>query len=307
MVNAAVLGLMGVGVLAACQSATLKLKSAADKVVFTKLVTAADVVSIIGQPDGRIRYAQRTGTISELRSFRSEQPTELVRLPVDTEDQRGLLGMATDKTGRLFASWVDTKGVLLVSRVETGLSTTVWTGPPTAAKANGGHLVMDSHGQLVIAIGDLSQGGARGVFYQLDPNGDATQSPKVLSTGWNNPFAYDITGLDHLWVADNSPGAQPERIGRGDTGNIIGTFSIKTAPAGLAVLSETKALTTVAICGFVSQRLDRWRITEKVILAEPLATNCTTAVTLLPDGRLAYATVDSIMISTAPIGLGEPK
>ncbi len=302
---ATALGLLGV--LAACQSAIPKPKSASDKVVFTKLVAAADVVAIEGQPDGRIRYAQRTGTISELRSLRTDKPTELVRLPVDTEDQRGLLGMATDKTGRMFASWVDTKGVLLVSRVETGLSTTVWTGPQTAAKANGGHLVVDSRGQLVIAIGDLSQGGARGVFYQLDPDGDSTQSPKVLSKGWNNPFAYDITGFDHLWVADNSPGVQPERIGRGDTGNIVGTLTIKTAPAGLAVLSETKAITTVAICGFVSQRLDRWQITDTVTLAQPLATNCTTAVTLLPDGRLAYATVDSIMISTEPIGHGQPE
>ncbi len=291
-----------VGVLTACQSAIPKPKSASDKVVFTKLVAAADVVSIEGLPDGRIRYAQRTGTVYELTSRRADKSIELVQLPVDTEDQRGILGMATDDTGRLFASWVDTKGVLLVSLVESGLSTTVWTGPQTAAKANGGHLVMDSHGQLVIAIGDLSQGGARGVFYQLNPNGDATQTPKVLSKGWNNPFAYDITGLDHLWVADNSPGTQPERIGRGDTGNIIGTLSIKTAPAGLAVLSETNEVTTVAICGFVSQRLDRWQITDKVTLAQPLATNCTTAVTLLPDGRLAYATVDSIMISTEPVG-----
>ena len=92
------------------------------------------------------------------------------------------------------------------------------------------------------------------MFYQLDPTGDPTQSPKVLSQGWNNPFAYDISGLDHLWVADNSPGTQPERIGRGDIGNIIGTLSIKTAPAGLAVLSETNEVTTMwSILALASQ------------------------------------------------------
>ena len=272
---------------------------------FTRLAAGTEVVSIHGLPDGRIRYAERAGTVWELDSADDETPTALVRLAVDTEDQRGLLGIASTSDGLLFASWVDTNGALLVSQVERGVASTVWTGPTTAPQANGGHLVLGPGGELIIGIGDLNQGQQRGRFLQLDPDGAPTQPPVVLSTGWNNPFAYDITPTGHIWVADNAPREEPERIGRGDTGAIIGALTIKTAPAGLAVLGDTDGVTTLAICGYVSRRLDIWRINDnapKVLPGRPLADDCATAVAVLPDGRLAYATVDAVMVTTAPVG-----
>ena len=110
-----------------------------------------------------------------------------------------------------------------MDRVDVTPHRRVWTGPPSATLADGGHLALDRRGRLLIGIGDLQQptriddaAYPNGKILALDPAGPAGQRPTILSAGWNNPFAFAVAPDGRVWVADNSPGKRPERIGRGD-------------------------------------------------------------------------------------------
>ena len=288
---------------------------ATQPIVYRRLVGASEVVAIVGLADGTVRYGERaTGRVWDIPASATvdEKPKRRATLAVRTDGQRGLLGLALDRSGRTFASWVGSDGVLVVGQILPGSVRVVWKGPTTTDRANGGHIVTDSDGRhLRIGIGDLLAGGPKGRLLRIDPDGQPGQRPVLVSTGWNNPYAFDVSDDGTVWVADNSPGTQPERIGRGDA-TIFGNLSMKTAPSGAAVLG-VGPLQQLATCGYVSHRLDVWDVDERgnagplgppyVVLNQrsPLATDCLTAVALLPDRRLAYATAKGINISVDPI------
>lgn len=182
--------------------------------------------------------------------------TAFPRLRVGTGGQRGLLGLAR-RGARTFAAWTRPDRVLVVGELRRGRPPVVrWRGPRSATLANGGHLAVAPDGDLVLGIGDLQRGGQRGRLLRLDPDGPATQEPHVLSTGWNNPFAFTVTADGALWVADNAPGRVPERLARGDRGRPAAVTDLPrgTAPSGLVALRDG----ALAACSFLTGRLDRY-------------------------------------------------
>jgi hypothetical protein len=249
-------------------------------------------------PDGTLLAgALQTG---EIAAF-GPRTASLPRLRVATGGQRGLLGLAVDPRGRVYAAYTRRgDGRILVDRIAPGAARRIWTGPRSATLANGGHLAFAPDGRLVIGIGDL-QDAAR----TPDPStpngkllalriGSRNLRPAVLSTGWNNPFAFVFTPDGKLWVADNSPGRRAERLARGDLGGgpaQVSDIERKTAPSGIAAISST----ALAVCGFVSGLLDRYRLKQgRWRLAGTIARGCRYGVALLPRGRLAFSTGSEI-------------
>jgi glucose/arabinose dehydrogenase len=219
--------------------------------------------------------------------------------PLRTDGQRGLLSLTLSPQDAVYASWTPRGSDRLVVGIlrRNRPPAIIWNGPHTSTFANGGHLEFEPDGRLVVGIGES---GARprqhGAMLSLDPNGPPSQVPHILSTGWNNPYAFAFTPDGSLWVADNATGKQPERLARGDGGRPYDITDLprKTAPSGLAALPNGD----LALCGVVSGTLDRYR-------REPegrwkrvgtIGTKCRYGVVLLTDGRLAYADSRAIRV-----------
>lgn len=175
-----------------------------------------------------------------------------------------------------------------------------WRGPKTSRRANGGRLAIASDGRLVIGIGDL-QDAARaddptavnGKLLTLDPAGGPDQTPTVISGGWNNPFAFGYAPDGALWVADNAPGTQPERLTRGDTSGPVTELPAETAPAGLAVDAAGRLL----VCGYVSGQLLRYEVVDgRAQQPEVVAEGCRLGVVVLSDGRIVYAAQNRLAV-----------
>jgi glucose/arabinose dehydrogenase len=227
----------------------------------------------------------------------------VAQLDVSTAGQRGLLGLAVDRQGRVFAAWTDRARRLQVAQVSPGPVRPVWSLARTARLANGGRLAFASDGRLVVGIGDLQQPDRvgdpdqpNGKLLRLDPDGGPDQRPEVLSAGWHNPFAFAVTPEGEVWVADNAPGTEPERLRRGDRAGPVTRLPQKTAPSGLAAAGDGDLL----VCGFVSGDLLRYRVRDdRAEAAGRLAGDCRLGVVVLADGRVAYATADSIRVFAA--------
>ncbi|MTD42969.1 hypothetical protein GKE82_01270 [Conexibacter sp. W3-3-2] len=251
------------------------------------------LAALAALPDG----GYLTGELASGIVRREPGATVLARLPVRTGGQRGLLGLAATPDGRtVWASYTSARdgGRLVVERLRPAPRTRVWTGPVGTALATGGHLLHDpDRDRLVVGVGDLQDPprvrdprALNGKLLALDPDGPPDQRPRVLSGGWNNPFAFDRTPRGRLLVADNAPGSRPERIGPGDgTGGPVTDLPGRIAPSGVAALGERR----LAVCGVVSGRLDRfeqptpdapWRRTGV------LDRDCRYGVVRLGDGRL---------------------
>lgn len=232
----------------------------------------------------------------------------LVRLPVSTGGQRGLLGLVVDDDGRTFAAFTTTgpREPLVVEQVLPGPRRRVWTGPPSTDLADGGHLELAPGGGLVIGVGDLQDPAKipddstpHGKLLRLDADGDPGQRPRILSRGWNNPFAFTrVPGdPDALLVADNAPGRMPERLARGDAGGgaprAVTNLPGRLAPSGVVALSAREAV----VCGVVSGRLTRFaRETRGPWRAVGQVARCSFGVTRLTDGRLVVATASGVRV-----------
>ncbi len=198
----------------------------------------------------------------------------------------------------MYASWTTPERRLVVGRLRRhARPVIIWRGVSTATLANGGHLAAAPDGRLVIGIGDRQSGSPTGRMLSLDPAGPATQVPRTLSTGWNNPFAFTFTPGGELWVADNAPGKRPERLARGDDAGgrpaAVTTLVRRPAASGLAALNDD----ALALCGVVSGTLDRyerrgamWRYDRT------LARGCRYGVARLADGRLAFGAENGVRV-----------
>ena len=135
----------------------------------------------------------------------------------------------------------------------------------------------------------------------LDPTGPPDQEPEVLSSGWNNPFAFTVTPGGAVWVADNSPGERPERIGRGDgQGPTVALSPPERAPSGLAALSDDE----LVVCGVLSGRVELIEVRDGRARApsEVLADPCRLGVVALPGGGLAVAVDDGVRLLSPRAG-----
>jgi Glucose / Sorbosone dehydrogenase len=259
---------------------------------------APDVAAMAPLPGGGLRFGERlTGAVRDADPRGAVRPGTVARVAVSTGGQRGLLGLAVDARDRTFAAWTRPDRRLVVAQVAPGRARVVWSGPPSATLANGGHLAFLPDGRLAIGIGDLQKPALtpdptrpNGKLLSLDPDGGASQRPRILSTGWNNPFAFAVLPGGALWVADNAPGKVPERLARGDRGKPADVLDLPSGstPSGLAPI----AADAVAVCGVISGRLERYAVGPRPSGPEkpPLATDCRLGVARLADGRLAYST-----------------
>ncbi len=267
-----------------------------------RLAAIPDVAALAPLRGGGLRVGERrTGRIRDLRPGGRPGPG-LARVAVSTAGQRGLLGLAVDRRGRTFAAWTapDAGRRLLVGQVAPGPLRLIWRGPRSATLANGGHLALTPAGRLVLGVGDLQDrarvpdpGTPNGKLLALDPEAGPAQRPRVLSSGWNNPFAFGVLPGGAIWVADNSAGRAPERLARGDRGAVparAAALPAGTAPSGLAAISAG----AIAVCGVRSGRLLRYRVgpggQAAPLPGPPLARDCRLGVARLAGGRLAYST-----------------
>ena len=264
---------------------------------------AAFPVSPVVLGNGSIRYAEReTGQIREVDAsghLRSE-PYATVAVTA-TPGQRGLLGVAVDRRGRTFAAWTRlADDRLVVGEVTPTAQRIVWLGPPSARLANGGHIVVAPDGRIVIGIGDLldrrkltDPKAPNGKILAVDPDGEESQTPTVLSSGWNNPFALAYLTDGSLWVADNAPGTQPERIGRGDTDDVPRTnLPGRRAPSALVALGPDR----LGLCGYIDRTMHDVRIVAGRA-AQPgsaLVAPCSLGAAARPDGSVVVTTEDQL-------------
>jgi len=265
---------------------------------------AAWPAAMVALPDGGLLFGERlSGRIRRVDASGRLIGPALARVAVSTTGHRGLLGLAAE-ADRIFASWTRPNGRLVVGRVSPPPARIVWEGPRSSARANGGRLAFAPDGDLVIGVGDLEQPSRvpssstpNGKVLKLDPSGPRTQQPRVVSSGWNNPFAFAFTPSGALWVADNAPGSESERLARGDLGgrpSLITELPKDTVPAGLAALSDDR----LVMCGFASRVLQVYRIGPSGRASSSgaaLAENCSIGVVRLGDGRLAYANENTIL------------
>lgn len=256
-------------------------------------------VTVAPHPDGGFLWASIDGTVAD------DSGATVATVDVDTDGQRGLLGLAVDDDGRVFVSYTDVTFDLIVSElVDDGTTRDeriIWRGPTTVQGGNGGRLVA-LDGELIVGIGLLNDRDGQadpnsivGKLVALDP--DATpddQAPRILSGPWNNPFAFDATPAGEVWVADNHPRDGEERLARGDLGidpEVALVLPEDSAPSGLAAGADA-----LFICSYNSLTLVRYDLVDGVPVAgEELADDCVFDVTLLADGDLAYSTGTTIV------------
>ena len=265
---------------------------------------AAWPAAMVALPEGGLLYGERfTGRIRRVDASGRLRKRPLARVAVSTSGQRGLLGLAV-KGAEIFASWTRPDGRLVVGRVSPAPAALVWKGPRSSERANGGRIAFVPGGGLVIGVGDLEQPGRvplsrtpNGKLLKLDPDGLPNQRARVVSSGWNNPFAFAITPTGALWAADNAPGSEPERLARGDIGGkpaLVTALPPDTVPAGLAALSDDR----LVLCGFTSRLLQIYRVGpsgKATSSGAAVAENCSLGVVRLSDGRLAYANESAIL------------
>ena len=266
--------------------------------------------AMLAETDGSVLVGDRlTGRIVRLDPAGAVAPQQIDEVDVmaRADDQRGLLGLARTADGRLFASWTRARdGRLVVGEVGIDEPRLVWEGPVSADAANGGRLVV-ADGALVVGIGDLLADGdladdtsvPNRKVLALDPDGVASQRPRILSAGWNNPFALAVDPEGVVWVADNTGAEGPERLGRADrppseARPLGGPGPGERAPSGLVVLDGR-----FGVCGYLSGQVDALGTDgdADAVLVRP----CRTGVVRLVDGRLAVGTDTGVSVTVEPV------
>lgn len=281
-------------------------------------VAAEEPAAMAVRADGSLLIGERrSGRILEVPAADlaepAPEPREIARVEVATDGQQGLLGLAVTRDGDLLAGLTlpgpGEPRQALVRVVSDSEPVVLWRGPVAAERAIGGRIAVAPDGRVVMGLGDFLTGAADeppgdepySTLIALDPDGPPDQEPRVLSRGWYNPFAFTVAPDGAVWVADNSPGEAPERIGRGDGGGPLRDLEGRRAPSGLALASPDE----LAVCGVVSGLLELVPVVDGEA-AEPagvLAEPCRLGVLALPDGRLAVAVEDQVRI-LAPTGPG---
>lgn len=264
---------------------------------------AASPGPMVQRADGTLAIGERaTGRIVSVPAI-AGTPAEVidpgevlatVDANADEGGQRGLLGLV-ELDGEVYAAWTrSSDGRLVVGQV-TGGDRIVWEGPESTDLANGGHLELSADGRILIGIGDLQDPdliddpeAPNGKILSLDPAGPAGQEPVVLSSGWNNPYAFTVTEGGAVWVADNAPGERPERLGRGEVADVAPSdLPDRTAPS--AVIDLGPGL--IGVCGYLDGNLrvidvgvDRPTIGDTIVEGA-----CKTGAVLVAEDILAVA------------------
>jgi hypothetical protein len=270
------------------------------------------VAAMAPLPGGGFLWGDRvTGVIRRVSAAAHPTGGVVARVAVATTNLHGLLGLARTPDGRVFAAWTDPADRLTVGQVSPGPTRVIWRARAFSRFDVGGHLAVTPQGALLLGVGAgvIPRPGAPGPtgdLVLLQPGQRPSQPSRVLSTGWNNPFAFAYTPGGQLWVADNVPGTRGERLARGDLNGRpthVTPLPPGTAPSGLAAVSRSR----LVVCGFQSHLLQAFRITSKqraVAVGAPIARDCWIGVIRLADGRLAYAGPGATVTVTSRTGTG---
>lgn len=255
----------------------------------------AEAVTLAALPDGGFLWADINGSVND------DSGAVVGSVPADTDGQRGLLGLTVDPDGRIFVSYTDATFQLVISELIDGAERQIWRGPITVQGGNGGRMIFEDR-ELIVGIGLLNdrEGQADptsivGKLIAIDPDGTPdSQTPRILSGPWNNPFAFDRSPSGELWVADNEPRDGDERVARGDQGldpAVAFVLPVDSAPSGLAATDDS-----LYICSYNDLELNRFELVEGVVtFAETVAIDCLLDVEVLSDGDLVYSTGAAIV------------
>lgn len=223
-----------------------------------------------------------------------------VDVDANAEGQRGLLGLAAVGDG-LYAAWTRrSDDRLVVAQVAPGAQRLIWEGPAASDLAIGGHLSVDDDGAIIIGVGELQQpelvpdpSTPHGKLLALDPQGAADQRPAVRSGGWNNPFAFTVTGDGEIWVADNAPGECAERVGRGEVTEPLVELPGRRAPSALVALDAGR----LGLCGFLDGDLVEVRIGGRPSVGNVLVEGmCRTGAAALGEDVIAVSDGDVVRV-----------
>jgi hypothetical protein len=249
-------------------------------------------VAVVVVGNDTVMYAERlTGRVirRDLTTPASE-PSVVGEVDVDASgEQRGLIGLAL-LDNRVFAAWIRPGDLrLVVGDVQNGAL--IWEGPVTDDKAIGGHLdVLD--GGLVLGLGELvNDPKLAGTIVTLDPDGAVDQQPVVLSTGWNNPYAFVIDD-GQVVVADNAPEGEQERLG-----DLPFPETSQRAPSAIVVVAPGR----YGVCGYLDGEMRGYRIENNEVERSGTLVNegCRTSAARLPDGRFVVTDDESIRLVDA--------
>jgi hypothetical protein len=243
-------------------------------------------VALVAVDDATVLYAERLSgrVLRRDLDLPAAEPQLIAEVDVDSSgEQRGLVGLA--RVGdQIFGAWVRPGDLrLVVGDVDQG--TLVWEGPVTDVKAIGGHLeVLD--GRLVLGLGDLvDDPDLAGTIVTLDPAGAPDQQPVIVSTGWNNPFAF-VVDNGRVVVADNAPDGELERLG-----DLPFPEDRQRVPSAIVVVSPGR----YGVCGYLDGEMRGYRIEGDaedgtVQRSGTLVTEgCRTSAVALADGRYVVA------------------
>lgn len=262
-------------------------------------IDAAEATGLAVTAEGRLVVGERSsGRVVEVDPDTGDQ-SDIGRID-DVDDQLtqgGLLGL-TVLDGGVVAAYTNDEGRLVVADVgSTGVGQVRWQGPEAQEEANGGRLAVLPGDRLIIGVGDLLDPGAAS-----DPDAPNTKVLEIgedgavtpVAAGFNNPFALTADG-DTIWVADNAPGDDPERLLRVRESEVeeVASWTDTRVPSGIAVLDDGR----LALCSFATAEL---RLVDPEdpgdASGELVADDCLFGVVTLPEGRLAYATDDEVVI-----------
>ncbi|CAN5263661.1 hypothetical protein BH20ACT3_BH20ACT3_15780 [soil metagenome] len=272
--------------------------------VEARRVPAQHAAGLAAAPDGTLVVGElMTGEVSEIDPVTGESTPRGTVEPLETTPtQRGLLGLAVTDDGEVLAGFVNGDDRIEVAALDAdGSRDRRWLGPSAQNQANGGRLALLPDDRVVIGIGDLldpdlidDPDAPNGKLLDITDGGDG----KVIAGSFNNPFALTAADDGTLWVADNAPGAQPERLMRVGTDGEVETLAQwdeTRVPVGAAVLDDGR----LALCNYATTEL---RLVDPDDpgdgKGELLADDCRYAVIALPDGGVAYAAEEEVVVLT---------
>ncbi|MET8731937.1 PQQ-dependent sugar dehydrogenase [Streptomyces parvus] len=165
-------------------------------------------------PDDTVWIAERAGTVRILDDSGLGEPVLDISDETTTDGERGLLGIAFDKTfAHFYISYTDLEGTSTIDEfaVEGGqlqpeTRRTVLTQAQPYANHNGGDIKFGPDGYLYIAFGDGGSGGdphgngqkldtLLGKLLRIDPSGG---EPYAVPA--DNPFVDDANAKDEIWA-----------------------------------------------------------------------------------------------------------
>jgi len=263
-----------------------------------RTIVLHEPTALVAEPSGGLLVAeQRLGRVRRIFPDGVLDTEPVATVDVVHDGRRGLLGLAEDGAGDIYAAWTRAPdGRLVVGRVGPGDQRLVWVGPESAVA--GGSLVLRDD-RLIVAVGGRQA--SDGKLLSLDPAGPPDQRPEVVGSGWNDPVAMTVLRSGEIWVADRASGRGPERLGRGDgaTAGRTGDLPGRRRPAALVELADGR----LAVCGSLTddlQVVEPRKGGRDVEVGPVIVDRCRTSAVMLGHRLLAVATDVAVLVVSLP-------